>query len=97
MVALSCKWNLLTVLMRVVDGRPGSTFLRTAAGPAGSHCSVQQVEGAGRIYNGEHDTLCTRRTDASVGGVITAVGSSSYLEEQNFEQKVHGMYYCIPP
>ena len=32
-----------------------------------------------------------------VGGVITAVGSSSYLEEQGSEQKVHGMYYCIPP
>ena len=66
-LALSCKWNLLTVLMRVVDGRHGSTFLRTVAGPVGSHCSVQQVEGAGRIYNGEHDTLCTRRMDVSCG------------------------------
>ena len=26
MVALSCKWNLQAVLMRMVDGRPGSTL-----------------------------------------------------------------------
>ena len=53
--------------------------LRTVAGPAGSHCSVQQVKGAGRIYNGEHDTLFVYGAwMLRVGGVITAVGSSSY-------------------
>ena len=64
MVALSCNADSAN---ESGGWRPWEHLLRTVAGPAGCHCSVQQVEGAGRIYNGEHDTLCTRRMDVSCG------------------------------
>ena len=44
--------------------------LRTVADPADSHCSVRQVEGAGRIY-GERDTLYVHGAwMLRVGGVM---------------------------
>ena len=49
--------------------------LRMVESPVSSHCSMQQVEGAvegeGRIYNGEHDTLRVSGTWMfCVGGII---------------------------